>query len=294
MGDDGSVDPPRARLSEQWLRALYVAGRMTLAQVAREAGVSATTVSRRLRDLHIDARPKGPIPPASSVSAAISWTPELAWVVGVIATDGNLSRNGRGLCVTSKDLDLLETVRRCVGAGSRIRPVTGGYAPAYRLQWTSRRFHCWLTAIGLTPAKSLTIGALHVPDRYFADFVRGCIDGDGSIVTYVDRYNVRKNPRYVYDRLFVSLASASAEFLRWIRSTVARVLGPSGHLTVTRAAHRRDMWRLRYGKRESFRLLQWMYYSPDVPALRRKREHADGAVRHLTWYRHALSERGDR
>jgi hypothetical protein len=69
---------------------------------------------------------------------------------------------------------------------------------AYRLQWTSRRFHSWLMSLGLTPAKSLTIGALEIPDEYFADFFRGCIDGEGSIVTYVDHYNTTKSPKYVY------------------------------------------------------------------------------------------------
>ena len=85
---------------------------------------------------------------------------------------------------------------------------------------TSRRFYLWLMALGLTPAKSLTIGALEIPDEYFADFFRGCIDGDGSIVTYVDRYNVKKDPAYVYDRLYVSLTSASPAFVAWIHRRI--------------------------------------------------------------------------
>src|SRR5215468_5241442 len=43
---------------------------------------------------------------------------------------------------------------------------------------------------------SLTLGAVAVPTSHFADVVRGCIDGDGSIVTYVDRYNAFKKPSY--------------------------------------------------------------------------------------------------
>jgi len=43
------------------------------------------------------------------------WSPETAYVVGLIATDGNLSGNGRRVSITSKDLDLLETVRACLG-----------------------------------------------------------------------------------------------------------------------------------------------------------------------------------
>jgi hypothetical protein len=57
-----------------------------------------------------------------------------------------------------------------------------------------------LLTIGLTPAKSLTLGPLAIPDDYFPDFFRGCIDGDGSVLVYTDRYHAAKNERYVYRR----------------------------------------------------------------------------------------------
>ena len=100
-------------------------------------------------------------------------------------------------------------------------------------------------------------------------FFRGCIDGGGSIVTYVDRYNTFKNPAYVYTRLFVSIVSASERFPSWLRATVRRLVGVSGHLTVKRSVGRSDIWCLRYAKRESLTLLRWMYAS-GAPSLRRK------------------------
>lgn len=36
--------------------------------------------------------------------------------------------------------------------------------------------------------KTLSLGKLRIPKRYFADFVRGHLDGDGSVFTYVDKY----------------------------------------------------------------------------------------------------------
>ena len=282
----------RAGFSEALLRDLYFTERLTLGQVASRLGVAATTISRRFTDVGIRPRSRGPIPNrrgAGATARSGAWTADLAWVVGLIATDGNLSSNGRTVSVTSKDVDLLESVRRCMQLTNVIAPTSGGYGRAYRLQWTSRPFHVWLRSIGLTPAKSLTIGRLDVPDEYFADFLRGCVDGDGSIVTYVDRYNTPKNPAYVYDRLFVSLASASSEFVEWIRQTTRRLRGVSGHLTVWAAEGRTRMWRLRYGKKDSVTLLRWMYYAPDVVALRRKREHAERALAAATWYRRSLS-----
>jgi hypothetical protein len=129
-----------------------------------------------------------------------------------------------------------------------------------------------LTDIGLMPAKSLRLGTLRVPDEWFRDFLRGCIDGDGSIVTYTDRYNVRKKPSYVYTRVYVSLVSASPPFIEWLRASVQRLRHLSGDVGIRKSARHHDIWRLRYAKRESLALLRWMYYASDVACLQRKRD----------------------
>lgn len=240
-----------------------------------------------MRELGVQARPRGPMIRAPS---DIAWSADLAWVVGLIATDGNLARNGRSICITSKDRELLETAQRCLGLRGGMVSVRGGHGRrCLRLQWKSRRLYGWVTTVGLMPAKTLRLGALAIPDEFFPDFLRGCIDGDGSIVTYVDRYNTRKHPKYVYDRLFVSLVSASLPFLEWVRHSVRRLRGLSGHLSVRRSAGRHDVGCLRYAKQESVSLLKWMYYAPDVPALGRKRRKAAQAVAAARWYRHDIS-----
>jgi hypothetical protein len=287
----------RVQISEAELRSLYLGDRLTIEQVAARFGVAATTISRRMRDLGIAARPRGPLPggwtgarTGSHASNVITWSAELAWVVGLITTDGNLSPNGRGLSVTSMDQDLLETVQRCLGLDHGIGRTFGGWGhECLRLQWKDRTFYRWLTTIGLMPAKSLRLGPLAVPDEYFRDFLRGCIDGDGSIAVYVDRYNTTKHPKYVYDRLFVSLVSASPRFIEWVRANVLRLRGLSGYLSVKRATGRHDVWCLKYAKRESVNLLKWIYYAPDVPALARKRQKAARALATARWYRHDIS-----
>lgn len=181
--------PPYVSIDPELLRRLYVDERLTTVEVAARLACGATTVGRRLRQFGIPARPRGPSPgyaferePAVPYRRT-QWSPETAYVVGLIATDGNLSRNGHSLSITSKDLDLLETVRACLDLRTRMSPVKGGYGTmCYRVQWRDRRFYYWLVGIGLTPAKSLTLGPLAIPDEHFADFLRGCIDGDGCIL----------------------------------------------------------------------------------------------------------------
>jgi len=253
---------------------LYVDERRTLLEVGTLLGCSATTTSRSLRRFGIPARPRGPM--ALREAGEFSWSPPVAYAIGLIATDGNLSRDGRHLSVVSKDLDQLETLRRCLGLRvsiSEFRTKRG--RPAARVQWSDRAFYKALLTIGLTPNKSLTLGRLTIPDEYLPDFFRGCVDGDGSVLVYVDRHHTTKNERYVYERLYVSLVSASRTFVDWIQSTVQRLTSLHGVVEIQQRTGRRPVWLLRYAKRESLALLSWMYYAPDLPSLARKRAKAE-------------------
>jgi hypothetical protein len=252
------------------LRRLYVDEGLTAAVIAKRVGCTQTTIFRRLRCLGIAARPTGPAPRRLECDS-LTWTPQLAYAIGLIATDGNLSPDGRHLAIPSIDHDLLETLRNCLGLLNRITVARTASGFIYRLQWGDRAFYDWLVGIGLTPRKSLTLGPLDVPDCYFADFFRGCIDGDGSVLVYTDRYNTRTNQRYVYERLYVSLVSASHPFLEWVQRCVRRLAALEGTISVRRRAGDNPLWKLRYAKAQSVRILRWMYHAPDVPALARKR-----------------------
>ncbi len=113
----------------------------------------------------------------------VAWNHELAYAVGLIATDGCLS--GRAITFTNTDRELVEAfvagIGQAVKIGVQHKP---GRQPAYRAQFGNRTLFDWLIAIGITPRKSLTIGAIAVPDEFFLSFVRGLVDGDGSVSNY--------------------------------------------------------------------------------------------------------------
>ena len=211
------------------LKRLYVDEALTFQEIGVALGCGATTVARRLEQAGVPARPRGPRVSGGRLpipSSSAAWSSELAYAVGLIATDGSPSRDGRHMSVSSKDEDLLESLRFCLRLTNSITPVSNGRGRIYRrLQWSNRVFYDWLVSIGLTPAKTLTLGPVAVPEEYFPDFFRGCIDGDGSILVYTDRYHAPKNDRYVYQRLYVSLVSASRPFLDWVRTEVRQLLG---------------------------------------------------------------------
>ena len=276
------MHPQYVPVDGELLRRLYVDERLTAAEIAARIGCGPITILRRLRQFGIRARPRGPLYQSKTLNGFIRWSPNLAYAVGLIATDGNLSGDGRHLSLTSIDRDLLETLRTCLHLGAAIRPHRGGHGSrGLRVQWGDRYFYEWLVGIGLTPAKSLTLRPLAVPDSVFADFLRGCIDGDGSVVVYADWYHTDKNERYVYERLYVTLVSGSWRFLDWIRSTVHRLISLKGSISARRAEGKNPLWTLRYAKGESLELLRRIYYSPTVPRLTRKRVTAETFLRPL-------------
>jgi hypothetical protein len=201
---------------------------------------------------------------ASERLARLDWSAELACVVGLLTTDGNLSPDGRHIAFVSKDIEQVECLRDLLSLNNRITRKASGFNPDgvyWLLQFGSVAFYRWLLEIGLTPRKSKTLGRLDVPDEFFFDFLRGHLDGDGMIRAYQDP--VYPNSR----RLYVVFHSASRPHLEWIQDVTGRLIGVTGYVeTGVR------IFRLTYAKTESLVLLPSMYHHSDIPCLKRKRD----------------------
>lgn len=194
------------------------------------------------------------------------WTGEFAYAVGLIATDGNLSPDGKTVVQVSKDRDLLETFLMCLRTG---RPITVNQG-AFRVQICDVPFYDWLLRIGITPRKSLTLDSLRVPDSVFLDFVRGLMDGDGSVKNSLVVPNPRRYPAHTYQRLQVLFHSASNVHLDWLRAELCRRLGLRGWIGVRQRGRPSPLYVLRYSKHESIALLSALYADPSAPRLDRK------------------------
>ncbi len=202
----------------------------------------------------------------------LEWSPRMAYVVGLMATDGCLVGDGRHLSLASADIDLLETFRILIGRPqAKIRRKTSALGSAFDLQFGDVSLWRFLAAAGLTPRKSLTLGVLRVPDDYFFDCARGLLDGDGSIANFVHRPTRRAYPEYRYERLIVMFHSASRGHIEWLRETMLRIAGLHGHVGANLAEGRANpVFALKYGKHASITLLRAMYREPTSPCLQRK------------------------
>ncbi len=192
----------------------------------------------------------------------IKWSPDFAYAIGLITTDGNLSKDDRHLNMTSKDKDMIITFKKCLGLKNKIGRKTRGGSKIkkyFQVQFGDKNFYEFLLSIGLTPAKSKTIGALNILDEYFADFFRGCIDGDGNI-------NIASHPESRHLQLRIRLCSASPLFLNWIKNKILNLYGIKSGWIETKE----NIGVLVYAKADSIKLLNIMYYPKVNNYLKRK------------------------
>lgn len=198
------------------------------------------------------------------------WSANLAYAIGLIATDGCLSGDGLLIDLTSNDREQLENYSKCLGVDFKIGSKYSGGRKHLRIQFKNRIFYDFLLSIGLTPAKSKTIKKINVPDKYFFDFLRGCFDGDGCFYSYWD-------PRWRSSFMFYTeFCSASPNFIKWLQQKIIELADINGHITT--AGKKRMMQQLKYAKKESLILLKKMYYSNKNMFLSRKKLKIDKAL----------------
>jgi len=194
----------------------------------------------------------------------VIWSPELAYAIGLITTDGSLSSDGRHFDFTSTDIQLLETFKKCLKINNKITSKSSGFSGyansknAYHVQFGDVTLYRWCTKIGLMPNKTKKLGVLLIPEKYFFDFLRGHLDGDGCIRKYQDP--VYQNSQ----RLYVNFCSASLTHLKWLQNTINKLLTIKGFM------RKNPIYYLTYAKNDSVKLLKSLYHSDNLPCLKRK------------------------
>ena len=204
------------------------------------------------------------------------WSSDLAYAIGLITTDGSLSKDRRHIIFTSTDIALIKTLLHCLNKTNKIinNPIgVLNKKQAYRVQISDVTLYRWLENIGLFANKSLSLSSLKIPMEFFPDFLRGHLDGDGSIVHYIDRYNTKVKATYIYTRLFVYLMSGSEKHILWLREQVREIIGTKGSLSKRVSKSQKGIhacWVLKFSTKQAKILLNWIYYKEALPCLERK------------------------
>jgi hypothetical protein len=193
-----------------------------------------------------------------------AWNNNLAYVVGVITADGNLSPDLRHIVITSKDQEMIINCKSCLGIDSTIgKKARGGSNEKsyFVLQFSDVNFYRFLLNIGLTPRKSLTIGAIKIPEQYYSDFLRGYLDGDGNI-------SITQHPESSKQQVKVRFCSGSKKFLTWLHEKNTHSFNLNGgNICASKISSTHT---LSYGKSDSTLLLAKIYYQGAVCLSRKK------------------------
>ena len=199
-----------------------------------------------------------------------TWSNNMAYILGLIVTDGCLCehKNGcNGLNITNKNRNILVNIAKIMDSGHKISAKARereSVKKYFQLQIRDKAMYADLLKLGSTPRKSKTVRIPNVPSEFFGDFVRGCLDGDGSVVVWQDlRW---KHPWQMCARFF----SGSINFLYDMQEKLHKNFGlTKGSIQRARRAHV-----LYYSIADSVKLYNVIYKNVDSNSLffERKRD----------------------
>jgi hypothetical protein len=166
-------------LTEEHLEFLYHELRLPLEAIGELIGRSEARVRQLMRYFKIRSRSVGEARTGRyNVNFFKQWSPGMAWLLGLLFTDGCAHRNQ--ITLASTDIDLLQKAQALLGSDSATTPNNYKGRPVYVISLGHKELRNDLAELGLTRRKSLTMEFPEVPQEYIRHFIRGCWDGDGG------------------------------------------------------------------------------------------------------------------
>jgi hypothetical protein len=187
-----------------------------------------------------------------------TWTPESAYFLGWVLTDGYIYSRSVGhdsstVVFDLKDREVTELLCKILEHPKEPQYTSRGY---WKLRASSVHLVKRLEELGIGSAKSLTVPLPPVFDEVFSHFVRAVVEGDGSLTA----------PPHFFR---AAINSASREFL----SALEQKLPFKGSLfQVGKRKRKNPLWRLVYSGKEALRFCEWIYQDSDGMYLSRKYE----------------------
>lgn len=156
--------------------------------IAKKYHTSQETVSSILKENNIEIRP------AYKVTYSINEnyfdtidTPEKAYIIGMIASDGCVFCNRLQIVLQEEDKDILEKINSCLGSNRQLYYIerskkNPNWKNQYSLIIVNKHIADQLKSIGLIENKSLSLEFPNViTDKLLPHFLRGLLDGDGFL-----------------------------------------------------------------------------------------------------------------
>ena len=249
----------KKKIDAELFKKLYYEDSKSLAEIGRMFEISRVAIYKIAKGLGIKRRNKsearilaqkaGKLPQAyKAINDRFfsAWNPQMAYVLGLIMTDGCLTKS-RVVSLSLNDKELLEKVANAMSSEHTIaasRHQKGLYTYSFgRINIVQD-----LIGLGVSPRKSLNLKFPDVPKEYLRDFVRGVFDGDGSVF-YV---KLAKN-----SPLQCKFFSGSKTFIVGLKSALESLGMPKKRIIVEK--RKNLFYYLRYAHGDSLKLFNILY-----------------------------------
>lgn len=185
-----------------------------------------------------------------------TWSPEMSYVLGFIAADGNICHSGRAhtLHIACDDEDVIQKIKQVMAYDGPIHQkcrINGKIS--YSLRICDPLIFNDLNNLGVTERKSLTFIPPQIPPNLTCHFVRGFFDGDGSV-------SLRGSKEYK-SKLVVNMYTASQKMADYLYILIRSLLPELYHGKVCRAlAHQKTpYYTIHLGHHASVGIFKYMY-----------------------------------
>lgn len=202
------------------------------------------------------------------------------YLLGVFITDGNVYKRKNKLHTTqceisSKDKDWLLLIQTSLGNEPILKKKGKNH---FVLMFYNEEIYDWLLSKGCVQNKSLTVKMPQIPIYYLRDFVRGCMDGDGSLS--ISKYKQYKKDK-IYERVKKTayLCGSSYDFLIDLKKQLDDI-GLSGSLHEVKkqpsyinnilVQQKHPHYRLCFNDGGAVKYIRWVYHTNNELSLPRK------------------------
>lgn len=201
------------------------------------------------------------------------WSVEMAYVLGYWWADGYMtikpSTTAHIVEISSNDREHLDVIIQAVGITGSIRKIP---PQCFGVQFCSKELYNDLLALGGIPNKSNVIGFPEVPAEFLHHFIRGFVDGDGTLI-------------WNGDRPVIQIYSGSKVLLEDMAAAIEAETG----IPAPNVVANRNLWYIKWSTTRAKCLAAWLYVENPGIALDRK---AAIAADFLSWQPKKRPERG--
>lgn len=185
-------------------------------------------------------------------------SPASHYFIGWITSDGYIDEKYGGITLEICDKEILDRFKEILGYSGQIKVSNKRqkhHKQAYRLNLKSRKLTQDFVNIGIKQKKSKTIGMPKIDQKYYYHFLRGLIEGDGSII--LDKRQ----------RLFVFFNSASKKLIDSISNLTD--IKPTSIITLKNEGYD-NAYRLVWTDKKALELCEFLYKDSENLRLERK------------------------